>query len=400
MDAPVTRLLLPDVRGLPRAFWLLFAAAVVDRLGGFGIVYLSIWLAGPDAPLGVTMASAGLAVSLFSLGGIVGGPVGGALADAHGRKPVLVGGLLATAVAYLLLSQMTTLPTIAAASFLVGVCANLGRPAMTAAIADVVPEEHRRRAYGLHYWAINLGFAFSAALAGGLARHGPLVVFGLDAATSVLAAALLFGAMRDAAPVRAATSKPSLAALLSGPARDGVMLLLVLVGVMNSMMFHQASVVLASAMRADGLDGQYGPLLAINGVLIVLLQPTLTQVTEGARSSWVLAAGCLLVGGGFFLTGFADGAAGHALAIGVWTLGEILLASTMPSVVNRLAPPSLRASYQGLYGLSWSVSAFAPALGAWTMEHGGASALWTSCLVLGGVGAAVVLRVGRSPRLG
>ena len=184
----MTRLLIPDVRGLPRAFWLLFSAAVVDRLGGFGIVYLSIWLAGPDAPVGLTVASAGLAVSLFSLGGLVGGPVGGALADRFGRKPVLVGALLGTAGAWLLLSQMHSLVSIAAATLLVGVCSNLGRPAMAAAIADVVPEEHRRRAFGLHYWAINLGFAFSAALAGGLARFGPELVLGLDAATSVLMA--------------------------------------------------------------------------------------------------------------------------------------------------------------------------------------------------------------------
>lgn len=397
----MTRLLIPDVRGLPRAFWLLFSAAVVDRLGGFGIVYLSIWLAGPDAPVGLTVASAGLAVSLFSLGGLVGGPVGGALADRFGRKPVLVGALLGTAGAWLLLSQMHSLVSIAAATLLVGVCSNLGRPAMAAAIADVVPEEHRRRAFGLHYWAINLGFAFSAALAGGLARFGPELVLGLDAATSVLAALLLFVAMRD--PPRAAAERPggrpSFAALLSGPLRDGLMVLLVLVGLMNAAMFHQASVVLAAEMRADGLDGQYGPLLALNGVLIVLMQPSLTQVTERWRASWVLASGCLLVGGGFFLTAFADGAAGHALAIGVWTLGEILLASTMPTVINRLAPETMRASYQGLYGLSWSVSAFAPALGAWTVQQGGAPLLWSTCLGLGLLGAALVLRLGRSPRM-
>lgn len=395
----MSRLLIPDVRGLPRAFWLLFAAAVIDRLGGFGIVYLSIWLAGPEAPLGVTVAAAGLAISLFSLGGIVGGPVGGALADRIGRKPVLVGGLLSTAAAFLLLAQMQTLPTIAAATLLVGVCSALGRPAMTAAIADVVPEAHRRRAFGLHYWAINLGFAFSAALAGALARLGPTLVFGLDALTSVAAALLLLLAMRDVPRDGAVAERPGFGALLSGPAKDGVMLLMVLVGFVNAMMFHQASVVLASEMRADGLDGQYGPLLAINGVLIVLLQPTLTQVTERVRSSWVLALGCLLVGGGFFLTAFADTALGHALAISVWTLGEILLASTMPTVINRLAPESMRASYQGLYGLSWSVSAFAPALGALTVQHGGASVLWSTCLALGLAGAAIQLRLGRSPRM-
>lgn len=398
----MTRLLIPDVSGLPRAFWLLFASALVDRLGGFGVVYLALWLTGPNAPAGVSIAAAGLAYSAFSLGGIVGGPVGGALADRFGRKPVLIGGLLGTAAAFLLLGQMDALPTIAGATALVGLASNLGRPAMTAAIADVVPEEHRRRAFGLHYWAINLGFAFSASVAGALAPCGPALVFGLDAATSVLAAALLLVAMRELPRDQhggGTRQGAGFAELLTGPAKDGLMMLVVLVGFMNAMMFHQASVVLASEMRADGLDGSYGPLLAINGLLIVLLQPSLTQVTTRFRAHHVIAAGCLLVGGGFFLTAFADDAVGHGGAIAVWTLGEILLAATVPSVITHLAPAAMRASYQGMYGMAWSVASFAPALGAYVVGRGGAQLVWIACLVLGLLGAATQRLVGRSPRM-
>ncbi|MBI1945637.1 MAG: MFS transporter [Deltaproteobacteria bacterium] len=395
----MTRLLIPDVSGLPRAFWLLFASALVDRLGGFGIVYLAIWLAGPDAPVGLSVASAGLAMSAFSVAGIVGGPVGGALADRFGRKPVLVGGLLGTAASYLLLGQMSTLVGIAGATGLVGLSVNLARPAMTAAIADVVPEEHRRRAFGLHYWAINLGFAFSAAAAGGLAPLGPALVFGLDAATSVLAALLLVIAMRDAPRAGAAHARASVAELLTGPAKDGLMMLVVLVGFMNASMFHQASVVLAAEMRVDGLASAYGPLLAINGVLIVFLQPTLTQVTTRFRAHHVMATGCLLVGCGFFSTAFADGAPAHGAAIAVWTLGEILLAATVPTVITRLAPEAMRASYQGLYGMAWSVSAFAPALGAWVSARGHSELVWGACLALGLVGVGVQRFIGRSPRM-
>ncbi len=399
MDAAMTRLLIPDVSGLPRAFWLLFASALVDRLGGFGVVYLAIWLAGPSAPPGLTVATAGLAMSAFSVAGLVGGPVGGALADRYGRKAVLVGGLLVTAASCLVLGHMRTLVGITGATAFVGLGVNLARPAMTAAIADVVPEEHRRRAFGLHYWAINLGFAFAAAVAGVLAPFGPVVVFSLDAATSVLAAVLLVLAMRDAPRGATARARTRMADLLTGPMRDGLMLLVVLVGFMNASMFHQASVVLAADMRADGLDTAYGPILALNGVLIVLLQPTLTQVTTRFRAHHVMALGCALVGGGFFATAFADGAFGHAGAIAVWTLGEILLAATVPSVITRLAPEAMRASYQGMYGMAWSASAFAPALGAWVTARGHSGLVWSACLGLGLVGVVVQRFIGRSPRM-
>src|SRR5688572_2530069 len=98
---PLGRLLIPDVRGLPRAFWLLFAAALIDRLGGFAGVYLALYLTGPRQ---ASAGEAGVIWSVLSLGGVIGAPLGGALADRIGRKPILVGGLVLTACNYLVFS--------------------------------------------------------------------------------------------------------------------------------------------------------------------------------------------------------------------------------------------------------------------------------------------------------
>ena len=44
--------------------------------------------------------------------------------------------------------------------------AEAARPAFGAMMVDVVPERDRLRAFTLNYWAINLGFACAAVLAG------------------------------------------------------------------------------------------------------------------------------------------------------------------------------------------------------------------------------------------
>jgi MFS family permease len=397
--AAFARLLIPDVRGLPRAFWLLFAAALIDRVGGFAHAYLAIYLTSGG---GVSLGAAGLLISLMSLGGVVGSPLGGALADRLGRKPMLVGGLLLTAASWLHVGASRSVEHIGAAVFLAGLASSLARPAMVAAIADVVPEGDRRRAFGLHYWAINLGFACAASLAGLLASTSWSLVFTLDAMTSILAAGVLFVAMRHVRAAPGGTEAParmSLVDVLRGPLRDGIFMLLVLQGFTEAAMFMQAHVGLAAEMRADGLVAQYGPLLAINGVLIVLLQPSVTQLSARLRSTVVLGAGSLLVGLGFFLTAFSDAWFEHAAAIAVWTLGEILLASTMPAVISRLAPPHRRATYQGLFQMSWPAAAFAPAAGAFVLEHAGSLALWGGCLFLGVAGALIQVRLHRSPRM-
>lgn len=393
----LARLLIPDVRGLPRAFWLLFAAALIDRIGGFAYTYLAISLTSGGR---VSLGEAGVIISLLSFGGVLGAPFGGALADRIGRKPVLVAGLLLTAAAWIHVGFARGTVHVGVAVLLAGVASSLARPAMVAAIADVVPEGDRRRAFGFHYWAINLGFAFSASVAGLLAHVSWNLVFTLDALTSILAAALLWTAMRHVAPAPAMEGERARAIdVLRGPLRDPVFLLLVAQGFMTACMFMQANVALAAEMRTDGLAAQYGPIIAINGVLIVLLQPTMSQVSERFRSTAVLGSGVLLVGLGFFLTAFCDRWWEHVLAISVWTIGEILLASTMPAVITRLSPPHRRATYQGLYQMAWPAASFAPALGALVLDHLGSLALWGACLVLGVIGVGIQVRLDRSPRM-
>ena len=62
--------LLPDVRSLPRSFWVLFAGTLVNRIGGFVLVFLAIYL---TEVRGLTLAEAGAIVSAYGLGAIAGG---------------------------------------------------------------------------------------------------------------------------------------------------------------------------------------------------------------------------------------------------------------------------------------------------------------------------------------
>ncbi len=64
------------------------------------------------------------------------------------------------------LGLVQPLALLALLTFTQGLLTDLYRPAVSAAIADLVPPEERPRAYGYLYWAINLGFAIAAVVAG------------------------------------------------------------------------------------------------------------------------------------------------------------------------------------------------------------------------------------------
>lgn len=392
--APFFRLFLPDVRGLPRSYWVLFIASAVDRIGGFVVPYLAIYL---TVERGLSIPAAGAVVSAYGLGGIVGAPVGGVLSDRLGRRPLIVGAWLLTALALLHLSTARAALHLGLAVLIVGVTVNLGRPAMSAAIADVVPEADRARAYGLHYWVTNLGFAVAATLAAPLTALSFRLVFVLDAVSAVLAATFIFFALPEPRVHSAIGASPR-SRLDVAVLRDRTFLAVFLGGVVTALLFSQGHVALATEIARDGMPTLYGPIIAINGVLIVLLQPIGIRVAARFRAPGVLAAGGALTGVGFFLTAFANGVLGHAGAIAVWTLGEILLAAVTPAIIARLAPPERRGTYQGFFQLAWPVAAFAPALGAWVLDTHGSLALWGGCLMLALGAAAVQSRI-RDPRL-
>jgi hypothetical protein len=96
--------LVPDLGGLPRPFWVLFAGTFVNRVGGFVLIFLAIYLT--DAR-GLSPAQAGTVVAAYGLGAIGAGPIGGALADVIGRRPTLVASLIGGGASIVVLGLMT-----------------------------------------------------------------------------------------------------------------------------------------------------------------------------------------------------------------------------------------------------------------------------------------------------
>jgi MFS family permease len=175
--------------------------------------------------------------------------------------------------------------------------------------------------------------------------------------------------------------------------------------VLSSVVYAQAFTTLPLAMTGAGFDeGDYGLIMAVNGVLIVLIQP-LTGDWFGRRDhSTVLAAGLAIIGGGFALNALVSSVAGYAFTLVVWTLGEIVTAGIAGAIVASLAPAHLRGRYSGMFGLAWSMGTMlAPLLGTRLLAIGPA-ALWPTIGAINLVAAGGLLAIGpalrRRTRLG
>lgn len=369
--------------GLPPTYWLLWLGTLVNRLGGFVVPFLTLYLTGQR---GVSVSQAALMVSLFGIGSFSAALVGGELADRLGRRPVLLISFLLAPANMILLGLARPLALIAPLTLLQGFFTDLYRPAVSAAVADLVPSESRPRAFGYLYWAINLGAALAPVVAGLLAHLDYFLLFLGDAMTTFAFGLIVLWGVRETRPAQALhAARVALRQRLAMLGREPLLLLFAGLTLIFGMIYMQGYVNLPLDMQAKGLrPDQYGLAISLNGALIVLVNIPVSNSAGRWPRFIALAIAALFLGLGFGLTAAASSMVLYALSVAVWTLGEIAASAVAPSVVADLSPVDLRGLYQGVFGAAWGLSFFlGPMIGGWVFEHWGARALWIGCLALG-----------------
>ncbi|GAA2654250.1 MFS transporter [Paractinoplanes durhamensis] len=367
---------------MPRQFWFLWVGTLINRLGSFVVIFLAIYL---TSERHFSQSQAGLVIGLYGVGGAIGTTVGGVLADRWGRRPTMLTAQFGAAALMLTLGFAYAYWQILAVTFLLGVVTEAVRPAFMAMMIDVVPDRDRVRAYSLNYWAINLGFALSAVGAGLAAKANYLLLFVVDAGSTLITAVIGLIFLAETRPARPAGARVRAAdGGMRTALRDRTFVLYLVISLGSVIVMMQHLSTLPIAMAADGLSAAtYGWVIAVNGVLIVLGQLFVPRLIEGYDRSRVLALAALIIGVGFGLGAVANVAWFFALTVVIWTLGEMLQSPSNAATVAALSPVALRGRYQGLSSLSWSAgTALAPIAGGFTQEHLGDTALWLGCFGL------------------
>ncbi len=369
--------------GLPRTYWVLWGGMLINRLGGSVFFLLSIYLT-RERHLSTEMA--GLVMCLYAAGGVFAGPFGGVLADHFGRRPTLLLGTGCAGTLMLALGFARSNAAIVALAPFLGFFTDICRPPLQAAVADVVAPDRRTRAFGLLYWALNLGFGGASALGGTLAEHSFGLLFVIDALTTFAYGAIVFFGVRETRPAGAPqrTFASGSTAWLE-PCRARRVRRVFAVTLLLLIAFVQVIVVLPLDMRAHGLGTrQLGFLLGLNGVFIVIAQPiALRFFGRFSQQRW-LVFGAVLCGLGLGANGLAGGSpvTVYVVATALWTLGEVGFSTAAPTLVIAMSPAHRRGVYQGGFQLAWGLSTMiAPVIGTATLARFGGPTLWLGCLV-------------------
>lgn len=385
----------------PSAFWTYNLVVFIDRLGGFMLYpFFALYL---TQRYDIGMSTVGILFAVFSISGMVGSALGGAIADRMGRRTVIIFSLVLSSLSALGMGLAPTLGIFVLVSVLVGTLANIGGPAHEAVVADLLPPDKRAEGYGIIRVVFNVAVIIAPPIAGILIANSYMTLFIVDAVISLICAGIVFFALPETKPQAHAHAKPeTMKQTFAGYGRvfkDSAFLAFVGVTVMMTLVYMNMNSTLGVYLRDEqGVSGlQYAWLLSLNAVLVVFFQFWVTRRLEKYKPLLMMAAGSLLYAVGFAMYGFVPTYGLFIVAMIIITIGEMVVTPFQQSLVASFAPEQMRGRYMAVSGLSWSISfTVGPYFAGLLLDSANPNLLWAFCGIFGllaAVGFAVLNKV-------
>jgi MFS family permease len=374
----------------PSKFWIVVLVSFIDRIGGTLLFpFFSLYI---TQKFNVGMTQAGIILGIFSVFGLVGSMVGGALTDKFGRRRLILFGLVFSALSTLSLGLAKTLAALYPLAVVIGLLSDVAGPANQAMIADLLPEKQRAEGFGILRVAGNMAWIIGPTIGGFVANRSFFLLFVMDAIISCIVAVLFYLLMPETKPEAPDEAQPQsmlqtfagYAFVLRDFAYGSFLLAAMLMGLVYQQMYNSLSVFLRDN---HGITPQgYGFLLTTSAITVILLQFWMTRQIKHRPPFLMMAAGTVFYMVGFSMFGFVSAYFLFALAIVVITFGEMMIMPTSLALAAGFAPEEMRGRYMALFSLSWALPAtIGPGAAGLILDNYNPNLLW----YLGGILCAV-----------
>ena len=265
--------ILKPYQGLSREIWLMALTMLINRAGAMVIPFLSLYLTNF---LDFTLEDVGWIMSCYGFGSLAGVFIGGKLSDTFGYYKVMYLSLLGTSLIFFSIQFVTDFYSLCLGVFSLTLIADMFRPAVWVALDDYSEVENRTRSVTLIRLAINLGFSLGPALGGLLITYiSYSSLFWVDGITCLIASFIIIRFLHQKSQIKK-DSKDTKKLKLS-PYKDGRYLIFWFAMFLIGFTFMQyfSTIPLYYSQRLGMEEDKIGLMLAMNGLLIFLLEMTL-----------------------------------------------------------------------------------------------------------------------------
>jgi MFS family permease len=391
----------------PSQFWVVVVTSFIDGIGNTMVFpFFALYV---TQKFHVGMTQAGILLGTFSLAGLVGGGLGGALTDKFGRRKLIMFGLVFSAISNVMLGLTNSLALMYPISIMIGFIGSVAGPAHSAMIADILPEEKRSEGFGILRVVGNMTWIIGPTIAGFVAARSFTALFITDALMSCIVALIVYRFIKETKPqTPEGYEEQTIAQTVGGYGivfRDlpfvGFILSSILMGVVYLQMYGSLSVYLRDY---HGVNPQgYGMLMTTSAITVILFQFWTTRQIKDRPQFKMMALGAIFYMIGFTLFGLVGTAVLFALNIVIITIGEMIVIPTSQTLAASFAPEEMRGRYMAIFGLSWAIpSTIGPGMAGYILDNYNPNLLWFIGGILCGLSVlafyALHLRLGSRPQ--
>lgn len=386
--------ILAPYQGFSREVWFLALTMLVNRAGAMVIPFLSLYLTNY---LGFSLSEVGWILSFYGFGSLAGVFIGGKLADQIGYYKVMFVSLMATGIVFFIIQFITNFYALCAGIFVLTIVADAFRPAVWVALSDYSRPENRTRSVTLIRLAINLGFSLGPAMGGLLIMYlSYSSLFWVDGITCIIASVIIIVFLRQKNVVKKSEDQhapPKLSPYLD---RQYIIfwVAMFLIGFSFMQVFSTLPLYYSQVLGME--EGSIGLLLAMNGMLIFVLEMPLVHALEKSKldNLKIVIAGTFFLLLSFLVLNIGSWAGLAVIGIVFLTFGEMLGFPFSNSYALDRSRRGNQGAYMAMYSMSFSVAhILGPNIGMQFSEKFGFESTWylmgavclVTCLILLGL---------------
>lgn len=369
--------------GLSREMWILAIAMLINRSGAMVLLFMSVYL---TAQLHFTIPQAGVVLSMFGFGSLVGAYLGGKLVDKIGFYSILVNSLLMSGLMIISLSFFKNYYMVAGITFMVTCMGDMFRPANAAAIYVYAKKENYSQAIALNRLAMNLGFTVGPMLGGLLAHFNYQFLFWVDGTTCILSAIFLKSLLpkreTPAKTIKDKTNKKEFS-----PYFDKKYIAFIFFTSLYAICFFQLICTFPLYFKNVHhlSESSIGLLMALNGVGVATIEMFLIYYI---RNKWsqlnFISVGILFLIVAFLILIPFNSYYTLVVSIIALTISEMLSMPFMSTISLQKSEGKNMGDYAALYAMSWSSALIlAPIIATQIISRYNFHTLWFSIAVIG-----------------
>jgi predicted MFS family arabinose efflux permease len=367
--------------GLSRETWLLSIVMLINRSSYMAVPFMSLYV---TQYLHRPTSDAGLIITIFGVGSILGATAGGKFTDMFGFRAVQIFSTIIGGAFFIFFSTIRHFETLCFLTLVISFFSDAFRPANFAAIASYASPGKETRSYSLNRLATNLGWAVGSSLGGIIASFNYQLLFIVDGAVSILSGVAIFAFLPVVKGYRKAVQEKIKDVVVRKPWEDALFVKFILLTTLFFtcffLMFRVVPLFFKEVWHMN--EALIGVILGSNGIIIALVEMVMISKIENKRSPiYYIVAGVLLTGAAFALFMIPKSLPVTLAVVSMvfFTFGEMLALPFINTFVIHRSNEFNRGQYAAGYTLSSSFAqVIGPTSGFFLAEKMGYNVLWAT----------------------